>query len=90
MSDPTHASGAHDDSDEARAQRAAERAQRMTVRKFNSFEEAEAADEEFWAAMTPAERFAATCEMGPEWEAWRGRVPNEPRVSRAVERVRRS
>ena len=80
----------YDDSQEARAQRAAERSKRITVRKFNSFEEAEAADDEFWAAMTPAERFAATCEMGPEWEAWRGRVPNEPRLSRAVERVRRS
>jgi hypothetical protein len=85
MADPL----GHDDSEEARAQRAAERAQRMTVRKFNSFEEAEAADEEFWAAMTPAERFAATCEMGIEWEAWNGGRDVEPRLSRSVESIQR-
>jgi hypothetical protein len=79
----------HDDSEEARAQRAAARSKRITVRKFSSFEEAEAADDEFWAAMTAAERFAATCEMGIEWEAWNGGSGVEPRLARSVESIQR-
>jgi hypothetical protein len=44
----------------------------MQVRKFNSFEEADQADREQWAAIPPDERVSILEEMRAEWEAWRG------------------
>jgi len=79
----------YDDSEEARAKRAAERSKRITVRKFNSFEEAEAADEEFWAAMTPAERMACLWEMVLDHLAWSQPRGTEPRLQRTVVRIQR-
>jgi hypothetical protein len=75
--------------EEERRRRAEERRRTATERVLRSWEEENAASDEFWAALTPSERFAAACEMGLEWEAWNGGPRVEPGLSRTVERIRR-
>lgn len=78
-----------DELDDDFKRRAEERSKRITVRVFRSWEEENAASEEFWAAMTPSERFAAACEMGLEWERWNGQGGDQSGLPRSVERIQR-
>jgi hypothetical protein len=71
------------------ARRAQERLRRATLRVFRSFQEENAASEAFWAALTPSERFAATCDMGLEFEAWAHGGTGQSGLPRSVERVQR-
>jgi hypothetical protein len=69
--------------------RAEVRRKHATERVVRSWDEENRASDEFWAAMTPSERFAAACEMGLEWEALHGGRRDQPGLSRSVERVQR-
>jgi hypothetical protein len=69
--------------------RAAERRRRMTVRKFASHAEADAADLAFWRAASPEERLEAVCDLVLEFSLMQGQGSDQLRLQRSVCRVER-
>jgi hypothetical protein len=72
-----------------REQRAAERAGRITVRRFTSAAEADRHDLEFWSQMSPAERVLQAWRLSQELWTLRGEYRDEPGLCRSVARVHR-
>src|SRR5436190_10398557 len=70
--------------------RAAERRQRMTVRRFSSHAAAEAHDREYWAAIPPDSRVLQAWKLSQEQWFLSDRRPDEPGFCRSVASVRRS
>ncbi|MBK8168714.1 MAG: hypothetical protein IPK60_00035 [Sandaracinaceae bacterium] len=60
---------------------------RILVKKFQSWEQAEQADDEFWQAITPEKRACALEQIRAEHAAWSGR--RQPRFSRTL-RIKRA
>ena len=61
-----------------------------TVQVFQSFDEAEQAQLETYAAMTPQERLDLVLELGNQWsETYYGSESGFERVCRVIERPRR-
>jgi hypothetical protein len=65
------------------------RARRITVRRFASSAEADRHDLEFWLQMPEAERVLHAWRLSQELLQLRGNPPDEPRLHRSVESVRR-
>jgi hypothetical protein len=61
----------------------------ITLRKLRQGEEAERADREFWAQLTPAERVEETWRLTLELWELKGWDPGEPGLCRSVARVLR-
>jgi hypothetical protein len=68
--------------------RRAERATRITVRRFASAADADRADLEFWGRMTPEERVLHAWRLSQELWLLRGQ-PHEPGLCRSLASVRR-
>ena len=68
----------------------AERRRRMTVRKFASHAEADAADVAFWRALPETERILQVWRLSLAQWAQTGDVNDASRLHRTVTRVRRS
>ncbi len=68
----------------------AERRRRMTVRKFASHTEADAADVAFWRALPETERILQVWRLSLAQWAQTGDVNDASRLRRTVTRVRRS
>lgn len=81
--------GLVDELDNDFKRRAEERSKRITVRVFRSWEEENAASDEFWAAMTPEQRVELLWDMVLDLDAWRGGSGDQPRLQRSVVRIRR-
>lgn len=65
------------------------RPDRMTVRRYASAAEADRHDLEFWMQMSDAERVLHAWRLSEEIWRLRGDLPDEPRLYRSVESVRR-
>jgi hypothetical protein len=71
------------------ARRAEERRKRATERVFRSHAEADAAEDDWLDATTPAQRLAAVWELALEYEAWSGIRADQRGLQGSVARVRR-
>ena len=69
--------------------RAAERARRITVRRFASAREADAHDLAYWATLSDAERILQVWRLSRELWQLRGAGVDEPGLCRSVASVRR-
>ena len=69
--------------------RAAERAGRLTVRRFDSAAEADLHDLEFWTAIPASERVLQVWRLSQELWRLRGGYRDEPGLCRSVARVHR-
>jgi hypothetical protein len=67
----------------------AERRRRMTVRKFASNAEADAADIEYWRTLSETERILQVWRLSLAQWAQSGDVDDAPRLHRTVTRVLR-
>jgi hypothetical protein len=68
---------------------AAERASRMTVRRYSSAADADRHDLEFWMQIPEAERVLRVWQLSQEIWRLRGDLPDEPGLCRSVARVHR-
>jgi hypothetical protein len=71
------------------AERARERARRITVRRYASAIEADRADLAYWAELSDAERVHQVWRLSRELWELRGERVDEPGLCRSVARVRR-
>ena len=69
--------------------RAAERRERMTVRRFPSNAAADAHDREYWAAIPPDRRLEMVWDLTLDLHALQGLSGDQPRLQRSVCRVER-
>jgi hypothetical protein len=67
----------------------AERARRMTIRRYASSREADADDLAYWRQMSDADRVLETWRLSVELWRLKGELPNEPGLCRSVARVHR-
>ena len=59
----------------------------VTVQVCRTWEQAEAADREFWRKLSVEDRILQTWRLSEELWRLKGEFPNEPRLSRHVTRV---
>jgi hypothetical protein len=71
------------------ADASARRAGRISVRRFASATEADRHDLEFWSKIPEHERVMHVWKLSQELWRLRGDLPDESRLSRSVESVRR-
>ena len=71
------------------SERADERRRRMTVRRFASHAEADAADRAYWLAIPPDERIAQVWRLSLAQWTLRGEIDGATRLRRSVTRIRR-
>jgi hypothetical protein len=69
--------------------RAAERAGRITIRRFDSAVEADRHDLEFWEQIPAPERVLQVWRLSQELWRLRGEYHDEPGLCRSVARIRR-
>jgi hypothetical protein len=65
------------------------RAAGVTVRRFESAEEADRHDVEFWLSLSPDERLTQVWRLSADIWRWRGEFRDEPGLCRSVASVRR-
>ncbi len=70
-------------------QRARERGRRISVRVFSSLAEHEAANNEYWNALSPEERVELTWCLSEELWRLRGECNDEPGLCRSLAVLRR-
>jgi hypothetical protein len=68
---------------------AAERRRRMTVRKFASHAEADAADVAYWRSVSPEGRLEAVWDLVRSYSEMQGQSGDQLRLQRSVCRVER-
>ena len=71
------------------ADRATERAHRMTVRRFASAAEADCADRDYWQQIPEKDRALEAWRLSQQLWRLKGDPPHEPGLRRSVARVQR-